>query len=221
MSMFLDFSRLGAIIRFYMGFAELEGRCPTADIRNIVKRKKERQTDLQAMPLVVVLASMFAEEGKDGVKELMSSLTRSGLNINPEREFFQQIPPEFQGPIKLNYALIIFGVTVASIHEMLINGELDGSVWGDRYNMLITGTLLPQAVIPKESMERLSAEDLKNLRRHASQDKSLASFFDEHFELLPKVLQSTLRGAGALHFIQDVILPLYKERAQYLLSLQA
>lgn len=200
-----------------MGFSELEGKYPAGlELKGVVERRRERKTDLQCMPSVVVLASLFAEDGSDGVRELMSFLTKSGLEIDPEREFFQQIPSEFQVPMKINHALIVFGVTVASIHEMLINGELDGSVWGDRYNTMIAGTLLPQAVIRGESRERLSEENLRSLRGQASQDKSLASFFDKHFEFLPEVLQNTLKAADVLSFIQSTILPLYRERAQFL-----
>lgn len=201
-----------------MSFAEIKVKLPSIpELGEMLKRWRDRRADLQGSPLVVVLASRFSQEGADGVKELMSFLEGYGVMINRERDFFTQIPPEFQGPMKLNYALIVFGVTVGSIHEMLISGEVDGSVWGGRYNTLITGTLLPKAVIPKESIEKLSAEDLKNLRGQASQDKSLASFFNTHFDLLPRVLQNTLKAAGALHFIQDAILPLYKERAQFLI----
>lgn len=205
-----------------MSFAEIKDKYPAdPDIIGIIARTKQDRTDLQCMPPVIVLASRFSQEGADGVKELMSSLEKSGLKINRERDFFTQIPPEFQGPMKLNHALIVFGLTVGSIHEMLISGEVDGSVWGGRYNTLITGTLLPKAVIPKESIERLSAEDLKNLRGQASQDKSFASFFDTHFDLLPRVLQNTLKAADALPLIRTIILPLYRERAQFLLPPQA
>lgn len=200
-----------------MGFSELGGKYPAGlELGGIVKRRREFRTDLQCMPPVVVLASMFAEEGADGFRELMSFFTKSGLEIDPEQDFFPQIPPEFQGPMKLNHALIVFGVTVASIHEMLVTGELDGSVWCDKYNILITGTLLPKAVISGESIERLSAEDLRTLRAQTLQDKSLASFFSTHFSLLPKVLRGTLEIGGALPFIQNAILPLYRERAQFL-----
>lgn len=203
-----------------MSFAELEGKYPAGlELKEIVERRRGKKTEFQRMPPVVVLASLFAEEGVDEVREIMSFLTKSGLGIDPERDFFPQIPTEFQGPMKLNHALIIFGITVASIHKMLVSGEFDASLWCDRYNGAITGTLLPELRVKGEPGDGVSAEELAILRQRAFYDKTL-SFFFETPSLMPNMLRKTLDNLNVFPIAQSLILPLYKERAQILLSPQ-
>lgn len=201
-----------------MSFAELGAKYPTGlELKGIVERRREKRTDFQNMPPVVVLASLFAEEGVDGVRQLMNYLTNSGLGIDPERDFFPQIPPEFQGPMKLNHALIIFGITVASIHEMLVSSEFDASLWCDRYNKAITGTLLPELRVKGEEREKVSVGELAILRQRASYDKTL-SFFFETPTLMPNRLRKALENLNVFPIVQSLVLPLYKERANILVN---
>lgn len=203
-----------------MSFAELEGKYPTADIGSAVERRKQGRTDLQCMPPVVVWASMLADEGAGGVRELMSSLTSSGRGIDPSREFFGQIPQEYQIPIRVNHALIVFGLTINSLHEFLAEGSFDAQTWCDRYNLAITGTLLPKVKVGGETRDGVSAGELVTLRQSASHDKTL-SFFFETPGFMPNMLRKVLENLGVFPIIQSMILPLYRERAQYLLSPQA
>lgn len=199
-----------------MSFAEIKGKYPaTPELRGIIERIKGGRTDFQRLPPVVVLASMFSNEGIDGVRQLMSSLTNSGLGIDPQREFFEQIPREYRVPIKINHALIIFGVTIESLHEFLGEGSFDAQAWCARYNSAITGTLFPEVRVKGEARDGVSVEELAILRQSALCDKTL-SFFFETPGLMPNMLRKALGALDVLTITQSSILPLYRERAQVL-----
>ncbi|MBI3070461.1 MAG: hypothetical protein HYY87_04130, partial [Candidatus Levybacteria bacterium] len=139
-----------------MSFAELPGKYPAStELIGIIKRKQEGNGDFQ-MPLVVILASVFAEEGSLGLRGLMTSfndlrgINPSRLEIDPRRDFLEQIPREFQVPMRKNLALIVFGLSIRSLHEMLLEGSFDGGFWCDMHNLVISGTHFPKLKVRGE-----------------------------------------------------------------------
>lgn len=207
-------------MRLYMGFAELTGRYPAGpQLREIIERRRQLRTDLQKMPSVIVLADIFRQEGSYGFRELIGQVERAGVAIGPDEKFFQQIPDQYKSPIYNQYAAIVFGISIRSLHEMLLEGSFDGEVWCAMHNLSIAGTCFPSLNPKEKTSDRVPAGNLVILWQSALQDKTL-SFFFETPGLMPNMLRKVLEDLGVLPVIFSTILPLYRERAQFLLSPQ-
>lgn len=207
-----------------MSIAEMGDKYPvTLDFRSLINAKKRLRPDLQNIPPVVVLADIFMQEGSDGLEKLMERIASAGVAIVPDENFFEQISDEQRSLMEEERAAIMFGISIRSLHAMLggdsFNG-FDSQAWCDGYNRATAGTPFPSLQVKGGPIDIVATEDLTILRQLALEDKTL-SFFFEHPYTMPNMLRRILEDLDVLPIICSMILPLYKERAQFLLSPQA
>lgn len=190
-----------------MSLSELPGAGP--QLREIIKQRQKTWTGLEKMPPVIVLADIFRQGGSYGFRELMEQIERAGDAIVPDEKVFQ---------LEEQYAAIVFGISIRSLHAMLAEGSFDGQVWCERYNLATADTPFTGLQVKGKPIdEEVAVEGLVILRQLALEDKTL-SFFFEHPYTMPNMLRKILEDLGVLSLIQSKILPLYRERAQYLLN---
>lgn len=182
-------------------------------------RRKQELSHPQS--LVTAFANALIKDGSNRLKDLFNGIntviaTPSSVNV-----FFREVPVLTQEQDEA-LAEIIFGACLVSLDDAIWSGKVDMAIWFAKYNEAISGTPLRQIHIHDNAIEVLSRDYLNEiLTPLAIEDKTLASLFSEKFRFLPELLRLILNESGRLPLIRTRILPLYRERAQFLLSPQA
>lgn len=168
--------------------------------------------------LVSLLAFDMAQAGGEGIQELTreSSYARVAMNFDPD--LFKRMGPKNRNALIQHHAAVVFGVSVLGIEDALWTRVFDRSVWFVRYNLAMAGTPFRGTKMRGKGIEELSAEQHSTLISHAVRDKTLSVFFNGELKSLPTGLRSILEQAGRLQQIRSGVLPVYAERAYYLVS---
>lgn len=204
-----------------MGYKELLAMLPNdTSVREVVERRQGYQTELQHLPLVVVLADAFAEEGGRGIRELMAQFADAGVATVPRADFLSGMSPELKEGLILHIALVDFGLALKSIQDTLIEGVYDDGVLYERYNRVTSGTRLRLAQPSSNQREDIPADKLKEMRQFASseQGKTLTGFLTTRLNLLPRTLLLNLVGLKTLPVIQKTIIPVFESRAIFVVG---
>lgn len=189
----------------------------TAELKRIMEDKKAEGKN-PCRSLIGVLAMDMAKAGGDGMRELTRRFSHSGVAMNFDSDSFKGMDPETRRALIRHHATIIFGVSVVGIEDILCEGVFDIRQWCDHYNMTMSGTPFPGLGTEGEDVERLTIEQQRALYPYADRDKTLVIFFNEGMGSLPARLQSILNNpSGRLQQIRNII-PIYKERARFLVG---
>lgn len=196
----------------------VENFCQTHPADYSLKKMMQRKRDQGGLlkSLVAILAEDLALAGRDGLRELTRRLNPSSTALAPDFSLSQDFSPTDQQAISDNLAAIMLGNTIISIEEMLRENVLDVKSWCDRYNLEISGTLIQKAVIEGSETVQITDSQWHTMLSFAKEDKSLSIFFGVGFNSLPDYLKLFLSQPARAQAIGKII-PLYKERAKYLI----
>ena len=172
------------------------------DLTQILKREKRSED----MSLISVLAVSLAKEASDGLR-VVTTKYASLLDVSQED----------RKKIVKCVAGIVFGVTVASLERTIVNRQFDFTQWREDCNLALArggGQLSDTKVM--EEIETLSEDRWRNMVSLAKQDRTFAIFFEEkHRNLMPQAWNMLLDKETA-SVINREIIPIYKERAKFL-----
>lgn len=204
-----------------MGYKELLAAFPNdPSVREVVERRQGYKTELQHLPLVVVLADAFAEEGGRGLRELMAQFADAGVATVPRADFLSEVSPELQKSLSLHIALVDFGLALKSIQAILIEGVYDDGVWCEGYDRVSSGTRLRLAQPSSNQREDIPADKLREMWQFASSEegKTLVGFLTTRLNLLPRMLLLRLTGSKTLSIIHKTVIPVFEPRARFLVG---
>ena len=172
---------------------------------------------LPSMSPIAALAAKLAKGAGDGLREITRRLEDSDLAFRLDQKSFQRLNPDDGEKMTINYAGVIFGVSVSALEDCVVSGTFDLNHWCSLYNTVISGTQLSTMQQEKgESIETLSKDNLQKMRDLVRKDKTFATFFESDVNAMPSRLKNILIGSEILPVIRKSILPPYKERAKML-----
>lgn len=193
----------------------------TLELKGIMEDKKARDGH-SCRSLIGLLALDISQAGGEGMRELTRRFSHSEVAMSFDSDSFRAIDPEIRDALISHHAAVVFGISVVNIEDILCEGVFDMRQWRDRYNIAISGTPFrgefPEVGTKGKDVERLTKEQQNTLISCASQDKTLVIFFNEGRKSLPVGLKSILEQPGRLRQIRASVLPIYSERARFLVG---
>ena len=172
------------------------------DLTQILKREKRSED----MSLIAVLAVGLVKEASDGLRVVITKY-----------DSLRNISQEDRKKMVKCVAGIIFGVTVASLERAIVNKQFDFTEWREDCNLALArggGQLRDTKVVGE--IEALSEDRWRNMVSLAKQDRTFAIFFEEkHRNLMPQA-SNILFDMETVSVIRREIIPIYKERAKFL-----
>lgn len=188
---------------------------PNPELKTLLERVNQGRS---GRSLVGFLAEALAKAGGDGLRLLTKRLDQDEVTIVPDQEIINSFPQTERVAIGKHQAAVIFGVSIISIEDALINEEFDFRAWCSLYNLVLEGTPFMKVEYQGSPIQRLERPQLKKMFSYASQDKTLAIFFGEGMFILPSTLTDILnRPPQRLNVINSEIMPLYHPRAMFLI----
>ncbi len=186
------------------------------ELREIMLRKKERGKNSGS--LVSLLAFDMAQAAGSGIQELTREFSYARVAMNFDPDLFKRMDPKNRNALIQHHAAVVFGVSVLGIEDALWTRVFDRSVWFVRYNLAMAGTPFRGTNMRGKGIEELPAEQHATMIYHAGKDKTLSVFFNGELKSLPTGLRSILEQAGRLQQIRSGVLPIYSERARFLVG---
>lgn len=184
------------------------------EIRGIVERSRNNN----GSSLVVVLARNLVYEAAIGLRRNLERFSQAGQAIKPDDLMLPGMSPEHRQQTILNYTGIVFGISVASLEHSLINRVFDASLLTTDYNIAITGTPLKPAEVNDDPVVPLTYDHMRLMYQIAGRDLTFALFFQsEGFSATPVRLREFISDTQVFPWIQQTILPMYHERARFLI----
>lgn len=183
-------------------------------IRGVIEAKRNRGKSLP-----IVLAEELVKDAGAGARELTSRFNLQNTMSLLDEETLRRLPPEYTIKMLEYYAAIIFGVSIVSLEETMVDRQFDYQKFFSRFNLAITGTQFAEAQAKEEKTERLSDERWEAMISLKNQDKTLASFFEEENRgIMPASLVAFIDTVAVRSTIREAIIPVYKERAKFLVG---
>ena len=189
----------------------------TPELREIMLRRKEMGINSDRS-LVSLLALDMAKAAGEGIQELTRGYSYARVAMNFDPDLFKRMDLKTRNALIQHHAAVVFGVSVAGIEDALCTRVFDRSVWFVRYNLAVVGTPFRGTNMRGKGIEELSTEQHSTLISQAARDKTLSVFFNGELKSLPTGLRSILEQAGRLQQIRSGVLPIYAERAYYLVN---
>ena len=186
----------------------------STDVRGIIE--DIRSTDIKTgKSLIAILAEQLVREGRDGLREIIKELNPGQIMLRMTLEDFRRISAseENRQKIFINYASVFFGLAVGFLETSLIEREYNHQDWPDeeRYPS--------NTQSQKEGREKLLPEKLNDMYSIVKKDKTFGLFFEEEgIQAMPDAMQELLKEKEVLPIIRESILPLYRQRAQFLVD---
>ena len=188
-------------------------------LSDILKRQKQRETNLSTKADVVLLALNLAREGGNGLREssktLDSSSTASGLTPRD----VVSMPEGIRERIGNSLAAIMCGVAIYSIDDTISNKAFSYELVAGLYNMGVSGTPFVSLKVGEIKEEEILDDKYRRMISLATKDRTLTSFFEqENLQLIPNGLRRLIGQMEILPVIRSEIIPIFKPRAQLLIS---
>ncbi len=163
------------------------------------------------------LACLFMEEGRDGLRELAKKMGKTTI-VAPDSTTLNQLSPEDRQAYVVNFASLLFGITMKAVETALAEQICDPAENCDLYNEAITGTIIPKAKPPQIIGNQLTQDQWREMVSYSKRDRSHAIFFDEGYQSLPECIRIPLEQSNALPIIKQIILPSYRAYAAQLVA---
>lgn len=172
---------------------------------------------LPNMSPVATFAAKLAKDAGDGLREIAKKLDNSDTAFGINNESFQRLTQEDKEKMAINHAGVFVGVSIQTLEDCVINGSFDLGLWCSLYNTATNGTQISAMnPVKGQNNETLSRDHLQKMRDLARKDKTFAIFFEDGLESTPSSLRNILVRSEILTVIQRIILPPFKERANFL-----
>jgi len=186
------------------------------EVRTSIASMQRIETQ-EGKSLVAILAQQLAREGRDGIRETLNKYFPGNTMFELDQKILERIPAEDKQKMFDNYAAIVFGLAVVSLERTLVNGEYDHEDFCQRYNLATGGMQLGKAEAEDVKVEKLSHDQMGQMYAVIKKDKTFTLFFEqEGIQAAPHVLRQFLQEKNTILNIRKAILPLYKERARFL-----
>ena len=188
-------------------------------LRDILSRQRDREISYAAKSLVVLLALNLAREGGNGLREssrtLDSSSTASGLTPRD----VHSMPEGIRERIGNSLTAIMCGVAIYSIDDTISNKAFSYELVAGLYNMGVSGTPFVSLKVGEIKEEEILDDKYPRMISLATKDRTLTSFFEqENLQLIPNGLTRLIDRMEMLPVIRSEIIPIFKPRAQLLIS---
>ena len=177
----------------------------------------ERQPNRSA---VATFALELAKEAGNGLREATRNLGDLRLDYGIKLDNLQFLPQDDRKRVAINYAGVVFGVSIPPLEKSCDNGYFDLGEWCSLYNRNIAKTPFAQLQVKEEKgKEILSQEHWFKLRHEATENPTFSSLFTEDIEYMPESLRILLLRSGViLSVIQQNILPFWKPPVKFFVA---
>jgi len=181
----------------------------------ILERTKleEEKSSYRRSPLFTV-ATAFCKEGRNELLKITEYLKKNNIVLN-EDDGFESLPRHCKSSAILNFAAVIFGMTLIFNERALVEKEVNSKYLTMSYNLLFRDTFVPQIEQDNEEIEKLSSKQhadlikIVDIKHPDNADRSLASLYQDKLNLMPKLIKNVLEETGTLPIIKREFLSRY------------
>ncbi len=187
----------------------------TRDHINATKLAEKEEGHERSIPYLVAVT--FWRKGREGLLRITQRLNDSRIKIDPERSFFSQLPKDIADSARFNYEACIFGISLVALEDALIEKKVSKRRIVDFYNATFKNTFIPQWLYDGNDEEQLDDKNWRKLIgvadiKSSDSDRSLASFFEEDWHLVPKIIRTFLEEeTKTLEPIRKKVIPPFRQ----------
>jgi len=191
------------------------------EVRSSIENIKKTET---GKSLIAILAEQLVIEGRDGIRKIFNKYYPGNTMFELDQKSLEKITAEDKQKMFYNYAGIVFGHAVVSLERTLVSREYDHEDFCQRHNLATQGMQIVKAETGDVNVEKLSQDQMGKMYAIVNKDKTFALFFEgeereegkETIMAMPHALRRFLLENDRILIIRKAILPLYKERAKFL-----
>lgn len=167
---------------------------------------------------IVTFCRSLADESARGLREILKRNSADEVTFEPKDLSSLNLPPQQRSRARLQCCGILFGLSIPAIERTVIERVFDAQLLSAEVNIAISGTLLRRMWVEGNQTVPLSVPDWQSMIGLIKSDKTFGSFFQNNgLKLMPRSLRIFLESSGLLPDIREIILPMYQERAKYLI----
>ncbi len=201
-----------------MSLEDFKNKYPAEQaLKAIVEGRREKR-GIRGRSLVGILAEELVSDAASGFKLLTAPLSREVVGIVPDMSLMQKLEPSAREGAFTHIAAVVFGISVVCLEDSLASMQFDASDWSARYNLATSGTIVPKSEVMGLPVENIAEGGWMQMLRMAGNDKTLTIFFDGNMDNMPESLRRIIDRANSGVRIRDKIIPMYRERASFLID---
>jgi hypothetical protein len=188
-------------------------------LRDILERQKQRETNFSTKANVALLAYNLAREGGDGLRDASRRLLSSSTTMRYTPNDLLKMPDGTRQELLKSWAEIICGISIYAIDDTIWNKTFSYDLVAGLNNTMARGTPFVPLRVQEVKEEAIPDDKWRSMVGLAGKDKTLTSFFqNDNMHLMPNGLRRLVEQMYVLPLINSDVIPVFRPRAQLLVS---